>query len=200
MIALNFMKATILLLKTIPRIRSLFSARSNRAITGLISICNARPLSIFLLAAANITDVDMSWLIDTDILSERTRKNPNPDVLRWLEEHASECYTSSHVIGELQAGISSLADGAKQRSLQQWLNRLIEAMEGRILNFNTTVATVWGRQEAEFSTKSCPMPMPDSFIAATARRHNLTIVTRNIADYNRPGIKVMNPFHVARKS
>jgi len=136
----------------------------------------------------------MSWLVDTDVLSERAKKKPNAAVLKWLEEHASEIYTSSHVIGEFQAGISALAEGARRRALQHWLNRLVEAMEGRVLNFNTSVATVWGRQEAEFAKKGSPMPMPDSFIAATARRHNLTIVTRNIRDYERPGIKVMNLF------
>lgn len=141
----------------------------------------------------------MSWLIDTDVLSERTRKNPNPAILHWLEINAAESYTSSHVIAEIQAGVSSLADGSKKRALQQWLNRLIEAMEGRILNFNTTVAEVWGRQEAEFAAKSCPMPMPDSFIAATARRHNLTIVTRNITDYKRPGLKTLDPSKFAER-
>jgi predicted nucleic acid-binding protein len=69
----------------------------------------------------------------------------------------------------------------------------MDAMEGRVLNFNSSVATVWGRQEGEFKRKGCQMPMPDSFIAATARRHNLTIVTRNVADYTRPGLKVFNP-------
>jgi len=135
----------------------------------------------------------MSWLVDTDILSERARKQPDPRVLRWLEENASEIHTSSHVIGELQAGISLLPEGPKRRALQAWLNRLIEAMEGRILNFNTSVATVWGRQEAELGRQGRHMPMPDSFIAATARRHNLTIATRNTADYDRPGLKVFNP-------
>ena len=136
----------------------------------------------------------MAWLIDTDVLSERSRKKPAEQVLRWMEEHDSEIYTSTHVIAELQAGISSLADGARKRALQQWLNRLVDAMEGRILNFNTSVAAVWGRQEAEFQAKGCPMPMPDSFIAATARRHNLTIVTRNLSHFQRPGIKAINPF------
>jgi predicted nucleic acid-binding protein len=135
----------------------------------------------------------MSWLADTDLLSERARKQPDPRVLKWLEENASEIYTSSHVIGEMQAGISLLPDGAKRRALQAWLNRFVEAMEGRILNFNTSVATVWGRQEAEFTQKGCLMPMPDSFIAATARRHNLAIATRNTADFDRPGLKVLNP-------
>jgi toxin FitB len=138
----------------------------------------------------------MAWLVDTDVLSERTRKSPNERVLRWLEQNAADIYTSTHVLGELQAGISALADGVKKRALQQWLNRLIEAMEGRILSFNTSVATIWGRQESDFAAKGCPcpMPMPDSFIAVTARRHNLTIVTRNTADYKRPGLKTFNPY------
>ena len=135
----------------------------------------------------------MPWLVDTDLLSERARKQPDPRVLRWLEENAADLYTSAHVIGEIQAGISLLPDGPKRRALQSWFSRLVETMEGRILNFNASVATVWGRQEAEFSQKGCLMPMPDSFIAATARRHNLTIATRNVADYTRPGLKVFNP-------
>lgn len=135
----------------------------------------------------------MAWLVDTDLLSERARRQPDPRVLKWLEHHATEVYTSSHVIGEIQAGISLLPEGAKRRALQAWLHRLVEAMEGRILNFNTSVAVVWGRQEADFSCKGCLMPMPDSFIAATARRHNLIIATRNTADYQRPGLKVFNP-------
>lgn len=136
----------------------------------------------------------MSWLVDTDLFSEQTRKRPDPKVLAWLEENASEIYTSSHVIGEMQAGISLLPDGHRKRALQSWLNRLVEAMAGRILSFNTTLAAVWGQQEAEFQGKGCLMPMPDSFIAATARRYNLTIATRNVADYTRPGLKVRSPF------
>lgn len=135
----------------------------------------------------------MSWLVDTDLLSESSRPKPDPRVLKWLEENSAEIYTSSHVIGEIQAGIALLPEGAKQRALQAWLNRLVEAMAGRILNFNTSVATVWGRQEAEFSRKGCLMPMPDSFIAATARRHNLIVATRNTADFDRPGLKTFSP-------
>lgn len=136
----------------------------------------------------------MSFLIDSDVLSEPTRAKPDAQVLEWLEANRSEVYTSSHVIGELQAGIESLAEGAKKRKLQSWLGRLINAMEGRILNFNVSVAIVWGKQEAEFEKKGCRMPARDSFIAATARRHNLTIVTRNVGDFDRPGLKVFNPY------
>ena len=116
-----------------------------------MSTCSARGPLICRRAGGNIIALNMSWLVDTDVLSERTRKKPNQLVLSWLENHASEIYTSAHVIGELQAGISALAEGARQRALQQWLNRLVGAMEGRILNFNTTVAAVWGRQELSAS-------------------------------------------------
>ena len=135
----------------------------------------------------------VNWLVDTDLLSERTKPRPDAKVLKWLEENSAAIDTSSHVIAELQASIALPADRARKRALQAWLNRLVEAMEGRILNFNTTVATVWGRQEAEFSQNGCPMPMPDSFNAATARRHHLTIATRNVGDYERPGLKVTDP-------
>lgn len=135
----------------------------------------------------------MAWLIDTDIVSEPTKRIPEPRIMQWLRDHESEIYTSSHVVGELQAGISQLEEGARKRTLQLWLIRWLEVMEGRVLNFNTSVATVWGRQEAEYREAGCPMPMPDSFIAATARRHDLIIATRNVTDYLRPGLKVFNP-------
>ena len=135
----------------------------------------------------------MSWLVDTDVLSERTKARPNSRVLDWLRDNAHNVYTSSHVIGEVAAGIERL-QGRRKMALQEWLQRLLKSMDGRILNFNDTVAMVWAQQEAEYERLGCAMPMPDSFIAATARRHNLTIVTRNVADYQRPGLRVFNPF------
>src|ERR1700722_16200142 len=105
----------------------------------------------------------MSWLVDTDVFSERTKATPNPEVLDWLRDNSSGIYTSSHVIGELAAGIERL-DGTRKVALQGWLQRLIKSLNGRILNFNGTVAMVWGQQEAEFARLGCAMPMPDSFI------------------------------------
>ena len=131
--------------------------------------------------------------MDTDVLSERTKASPNPQVLDWIRYNSADICTSSHVIGEIAAGIERL-EGARKASLQEWLQRLVKSMGGRILNFNGTVAVVWGQQEAEYARLGCAMPMPDSFIPATARRHNLTIATRNVADYQRPGLRVFNPF------
>ena len=135
----------------------------------------------------------MSWLVDTDVLSERRKPRPNLRVLDWLRDDAHSIYTSSHVIGEIAAGIERL-QGRRKMALQEWLQRLIKGLDGRILNFNDTVAIVWGQQEAEHERLGCAMPMPDSFIAATARQYNLTIVTRNVVGYQRPGLRVLNPF------
>jgi len=78
-------------------------------------------------------------------------------------------------------------------ALQKWLTVLVEAMHGRILGFNVSVAHVWADQH-QLQKAGKPMPVEDSYIAAIARRHNLTIATGNVKDFQRPGIKVFNPF------
>jgi predicted nucleic acid-binding protein len=74
------------------------------------------------------------------------------------------------------------------------LTRLIDAMHGRIHGFNVSVAHVWAEQERLLEKTGRRMPVKDSYIAATARRHGLTIVTGNDQDFRRPGLKVLNPF------
>ncbi|HOY60534.1 MAG TPA: PIN domain-containing protein, partial [Verrucomicrobiota bacterium] len=78
--------------------------------------------------------------------------------------------------------------------LQQWLTQSLLAMEGRVLSFNTTTAHVWADQKFLLEHDGQRMPIEDSYIAATARRHGLTIVTGNDRDFRRPGLKVFNPF------
>ena len=78
--------------------------------------------------------------------------------------------------------------------LQAWLTRLVEAMHGRIHGFNVAVAFVWADQERLLEKDGHRMPVEDSYIAATARRHGLTIVTGNDRDFRQPGLKVFNPF------
>jgi predicted nucleic acid-binding protein len=115
--------------------------------------------------------------------------------LEWFRDNAGDSYTSSHVIAEIGAGIERLR-GRRKATLQEWLQRLSNSLGGRVLNFNATVAMVWAQQEAEYHRRGCAMPMPDSFIAATARRHNLTIVTRNYADFQRPAYAYLIPLHL----
>ena len=135
----------------------------------------------------------MSWLLDTDVLSQPAKRNGNPRVIAWLEAEKASCYTSTVTIAQLAYWVR-IKEGAKQAALQRWLRDLIDALEGRVLSFNLAVAHVWAEQRLLFEKSGIRMPLEDSYIAATARRHALTIVTGNDKDFRRPGLTVFNPF------
>jgi predicted nucleic acid-binding protein len=135
----------------------------------------------------------LSWLLDTDVLSQPARKHGDPAVVAWLRENKDDCFTSSIVIAQLAYWVRS-KDGAQRTALQAWLTTLVDAMRGRIHGFNVSVAHAWADQQITLETAGQPMPLEDSYIAATARRYNLTVVTGNDRHFRRPGIKVFNPF------
>ena len=135
----------------------------------------------------------MSWLLDADVLSQPAKKLGDARVIAWLGEVQDECYTSSVVIAQLAFWVRT-KEGRQRTTLQSWLTRLTDAMHGRVLGFNVTVAHVWAEQEFQLQATGQRMPVEDSYIAATARRHNLTIATGNEKDFRRPGLKVFNPF------
>jgi predicted nucleic acid-binding protein len=135
----------------------------------------------------------VSWLLDADVLSQPAKKNGNAGVIAWLEQEKDNCYTSAIVIAQLAFWVRS-KQGKQRETLQKWLTQLVEAMQGRILGFNVSVAHVWAEQQHQLEKAGQPMPVEDSYIAAIARRHSLTVATGNEADFRRPGIKVFNPF------
>lgn len=135
----------------------------------------------------------MSWLLDADVLSQPAKKLGDARVIAWLEAEQDHCYTSSVVIAQLAYWVRT-KQGKPRQALQAWLTQLTEAMHGRVLGFNNSVAHVWAEQRHLFVTAGLRMPVEDSYIASTARRHNLTIATGNEKDYQRPGLKVFNPF------
>ena len=135
----------------------------------------------------------MSWLLDADVLSQPAKKLGDARVIAWLGEVQAECYTSSVVIAQLAFWVRT-KEGRQRTALQSWLTRLTDAMHGRVLGFNVTVAHVWAEQEFQLQATGQRMPVEDSYIAATARRHNLTIATGNEKDFRRPGLRVFNPF------
>ena len=135
----------------------------------------------------------MSWLLDTDVLCQPAKRNGDPRVIAWLRTEKDECYTSAVVIAQLAYWVRN-KQGRRSAELQAWLTRLIAAMEGRIYGFNVGVAHVWADQEHLLKKVGQQMPVEDSYIAATARKHGLTIVTGNDKDFLRPGLKVFNPF------
>lgn len=136
----------------------------------------------------------MSYLVDTNVLSELAKAKPDARVVAWLRDHESELYLSTITIGELGRGIESLPAGKRKTSLQSWFTGLCGRMEGRILSFNTSTAHVWGQLMAGWDKKGRTVPSLDSQLAATAHRHGLTMVTRNVSDFKDTGVKLLNPF------
>jgi len=135
----------------------------------------------------------MSWLLDADVLSQPAKSRGNAGVIAWIEAHQDDCYTSSIVIAQLAYWVRNKT-GKRRESLQTWLTRLIEAMQGRVLGFNVSVAHVWAEQQQLLEKSGQLMPLEDSYIAAIARRHGLVVVTGNDKDFTRPGLKLFNPF------
>ena len=135
----------------------------------------------------------MSWLLDADVLSQPAKKHGHRGVLKWLEREQDACYTSTIVIAQIAYWVRT-KEGRTRTRLQEWLGRSVEALEGRILSLNVATAHVWADQKFLLKQAGQPMPVEDSYIAATARRHDLTIVTGNDQDFRRPGLKVFNPF------
>ena len=135
----------------------------------------------------------MSWLLDADVLSQPAKRHGDARVIAWLEAEHDECYTSSIVIGQLAFWVRT-KEGRQREALQAWLRRLTDAMHGRVLGFSMTVAYVWAEQQHGLKAAGQRMPVEDSYIAAIARRHQLTIVTGNEKDFQRPGVRVFNPF------
>lgn len=135
----------------------------------------------------------VSWLLDTDVICQPAKKKGGPKVVAWLDAEQDRCYTSAVVIAQLAYWVRT-KEGRQRQPLQAWLTRLVDALHGRIHGFNVSVAHVWAEQERLLEKAGQRMPVEDSYIAATARRHGLTIATGNDRDFKRPGLKVFNPF------
>jgi predicted nucleic acid-binding protein len=135
----------------------------------------------------------VSWLIDTDVISQPAKKKGNPQVVAWLDANMEDCYTSTVVIAQLAYWVRNV-EGRQRSLLQAWLSSLQESLEGRVLSFNSSIAHIWAEQKFLIKQKGYTMPVEDSYIAATARRHGLTIVTGNDKDFRHCGVKVLNPF------
>ncbi len=138
----------------------------------------------------------MNYLIDTNIISE-IRKGPRCDanVAAWYAAiDDGDLYLSVLVVGEIRKGIERVRrrDPAKAGALETWLASVDAAFGDRILPIDRAVADEWGRMGGER-----PVPAIDGLLAATAKAHRMTLVTRNDADVVGLGANVLNPFAAA---
>jgi toxin FitB len=135
----------------------------------------------------------LSYLLDTNVLSELRRKAPEGRVLEWFAlRPASTLYLSVLTLGELRKGIESVQSAERRMALNDWLETELPIFfTGRILALDGPVADRWGRLVAAAGR---PVPAIDSLLAATAIHHGLSIVTRNARDFSEFGLDIVNPW------
>jgi predicted nucleic acid-binding protein len=138
----------------------------------------------------------MSFLLDTNVLSEPMKERPNSQVLAWLAQvNEDQVFVSVVTITELRYGVERLAAGKRRERLDGWLRKeLISRFQGRILPVDLQVAEACGGLMARSESMGRPIEPRDAFIAATAEVHGLTLVTRNTSDFE-PTLKaVISPW------
>ena len=135
----------------------------------------------------------MSYLIDTNVLSELRKRQPDANVVAWLEERPRQSlHLSVLSLGEIRKGIESVADAAFRQTLTDWLETdLPTYFVGRLLSIDAPVADRWGRVQA---TAGRTLPVIDGLLAATALQHDLTLVTRNVKDFAGLGVPLIDPW------
>lgn len=135
----------------------------------------------------------MSYLIDTNVISELVKMKPKKSVIKWFDSVPNdELYLSVITLGEIRKGIETVKDSHKKEKLRVWLEHELPSWFGdRIIPITKEVSDRWGRLHAEIHR---PIPAIDSLIAATALHFDLALVTRNIKDFNYSAIEIINPW------
>ena len=138
----------------------------------------------------------MSFLLDTNVVSEWTKPRPNAGVVEWLTEvDEDEVFLSVVTFAELRHGIERLPTGARRRRLDDWLRSdLPLRFDARIVGVDGAIADEWGRLVARCERRGRPIHTMDALIAATAQVHGLTLVTRNTADFQASVSALVNPW------
>lgn len=138
----------------------------------------------------------MSYLLDTNVLSELVKAKPDKQVLEWFAPLPNESlYISVLSVGEIRKGVEGVKEAKRREKLRRWLELELPAwFSDRLLPVDTMVAERWGRLLAEVGRS---MPAIDSLIAATALHHDFRLVTRNESDFTYPGLQVVNPWNLA---
>jgi len=137
-----------------------------------------------------------AFLLDTNCISELVRSNPEPRVLQWVDAtDESLLYLSVLTLGEIRKGIATLPAGQRRTHLEAWLElELKSRFAGRILSIDVGIADRWGILAATAKRTGRALAAIDGLLAATALHHNLTLVTRNVADFSSTAIPLVNPW------
>lgn len=138
----------------------------------------------------------MTYLLDTNVLSETVRPKPSPDVVQWFAAvDENDLFLSVVTLAEIRDGIELMPAGKRRELLDRWLTfDLPERFHGRMLDIDVTTAIECGRVMARTHKSGRDVDVMDAFIAATALRHKLALVTRNITDFEDLDVEIINPW------
>jgi predicted nucleic acid-binding protein len=133
------------------------------------------------------------WVLDTNVLSELRRKQPDPNVAAWMQVRPRpSLFLSVLTLGEIRKGLERVEDAKRKQALLDWLEvELPHYFVGRLFDIDAATADRWGRLMAQAGR---PLPAIDGLLAATALQHDLTLVTRNSKDFVDVGVRLINPW------
>ena len=138
----------------------------------------------------------MPFLLDTNIVSETVKAKPEPVVLEWLERQSpAELFLASQTIGELVRGAAKVTEKARRERFMKWIEEdLSRQFENRILAFDDAAARIWGQLMGDGDRTGRTPSAADTQIAAVAIDRELVLVTRNVKDFERFHLEVLNPW------
>ena len=136
------------------------------------------------------------YLLDTNVISELIKQAPDRRVTNWIRSISeSDLYLSVLTFAEIRNGIERLPEGSRRRRLQRWMQfELTDRFDGRIVAVDRAIAETWGVIMARGAAAGFRLPTMDTLFAATAEALGMTMVTRNIRDYERAGVAVIDPW------
>jgi predicted nucleic acid-binding protein len=134
----------------------------------------------------------VTYLVDANVLSEATKPSPDPAVLEWLTRNEREIAVDPFILGEIQFGILLLSAGKRRQRLERWFREGVAKVF--CLPWDADTGLRWAKLLAKLRASGQSMPIKDSLIAATALLHGLILVTRNVRDFGKAGVKVVDPF------
>ncbi len=137
----------------------------------------------------------MRYLLDTNAVSELTKPRPDALFREWaVGVRPGDTYISVLTVGELRRGVSALVDGRRRTLLESLNRRLIDEFSGRILPITAEIAARWGDVSGEAKLRGRAVAAVDGLIGATALMHEMTIVTRNVWDFDPVGCLILSPW------
>ena len=138
----------------------------------------------------------MKYLLDTCVISELIRPQPNENMVSWLQnQDESSLYLSVLTFGEIEKGIEKATNITRKRRLRLWVEEdLKKRFEGRILPIDLKTSIKWGERQAHSELLGKPMPAIDGLIAVSGIVHNCIVVTRNISDMEQSSAELLNPW------